>query len=133
MTQTKTTRTQHDSPNKNRFVGLVLSGKSVHHAGKMVSIPASSADLIWKKYMATGSTSNLPCSGCPRSVTDKAKHLIIRTTVKDCRLPFQEIANSIDPKISNATIQNVLAGEGYHQRVAHNVPYLCITHKCDHM
>jgi hypothetical protein len=30
MTQTKTTRTQHDSPKKNRFLGLVLGRKSVH-------------------------------------------------------------------------------------------------------
>ena len=95
MTRTKTTRTQHDSPKKNRLIGIVLGGKSVHHAGKMVGIPASSADRIWKKYTATGSTSNQPRSGRPRSVTDKAKRLIVRTAVKDRRLPFQEIANSI--------------------------------------
>ena len=83
--------------------------------------------------MATGSTRNLPHSGSPRSVTDNAKHLIVRTAMKERRLPFQEIANSIDLKISGATVRNVLAGAGYHRRVARKVPYLRITHKRDHM
>ena len=104
MTQNKTTRTQHDSPKKNWLIGIVLGGQSVHQAGKMVGIPASSADRIWKKYMATGSTRNLPCSGRPMSVTDNTECLIVRIAVKECQLPFQEIANLIDPKISDATI-----------------------------
>ena len=133
MTWNKTTRTQHDSPKKNQLIGIVLGGQSVHQAGKMVGIPPSSADCIWKKYMATGSTRNLPCSGCPRSVTDKAERLIVRTAMKECWLPFQEIANLIDLKISDATVWNVLAGEGYHWRVACKFPHLCITHKWDHM
>ena len=133
MTQNKTTRTQHDSPKKNQLIGIVLGGQSVHQDGKMVGIPALSADRIWNKYMATGSARNLPRSGCPRSVTDNAEHLIFRTTVKEHWLPFQEIANSIDPKISDATVWNVLAGAGYHQRVACKVPYLHITHKQDCM
>ena len=97
-------RTQHDSPKKNRLIGIVLGGQSVHQTGKMVGIPASSADRIWKKYMATGSTRNLPRSGHPRSVTDNAECLIVRTAMKERRLPFQEIANSIDLKISDATV-----------------------------
>ena len=133
MTRNETTRTQHDSPKKNRLIGIVLGGQSVHQAGKMVGIPASSADRIWKKYMATGSTRNLPRSGRPRSVTDNTERLIVRTAVKERRLLFQEIANLIDPKISDATVRNVLAGAGYHQRVACKVPYLCITHKQDGM
>ena len=114
MTQNKTTRTQHDSPKKNQLIGIVLGGQSAHQAGKMVGIPASSADCIWKKYMATGPTRNLPRSGHPRSVTDNAEHLIVRTAMKERRLPFQEIANLIDLKISDATVRNVLTGAGYH-------------------
>ena len=83
--------------------------------------------------MATGSTRNLPHSGHPRSVTDNTKHLIVRTAMKEHQLPFQEIANSIDPKIRDVTVQNVLAGAGYHQRVACKVPYLCIIYKQDCM
>ena len=122
MTWNKTTWTQHDSPKKNQLIGIVIGGQSVYQASKMVGILALSADHIWKKYMVTGSTKNLPCSGHPRSVTDKAECLIVRTAVKECQLLFQEIANSIDLKISDATIWNVLASEGYHQRVVHKVP-----------
>ena len=133
MTRNKTTWTQHNSPQKNQLIGIVIGGQSVHQAGKMVGILALSADHIWKKYMVTGYTKNLPCSGHPRNVTDKAECLIVRNAVKECQLPFQEIANSIDLKISDATVQNVLASEGYHRRVARKVPYLHITHKRDHM
>ena len=104
MTRNKTTRTQHDSPKKNWLIGIVLGGQAVHQAGKMVGIPALSADHIWKKYMATGSTRNLPHSGHLRSVTDNAECPIVRTAVKEHQLVFQEIANLIDPKISDATV-----------------------------
>jgi hypothetical protein len=48
-------------------------------------------------------------------------------------MPFQEIANSLEPKISDATVRNVLSDEGYHQRVARKVPYLRMNHKRDQM
>ena len=34
MTCTKTTRTQHDSPKKNRYTGIIFGGKSVYYVGK---------------------------------------------------------------------------------------------------
>lgn len=105
----------------------------MHHAGQMIGISSSSADRIWKKFLATGSTTNLPRSGRPSKLTDQTRRRIVRTAVKDRRMPFQEIANSLDPPVSDATIRNVLADEGYHRRVARKVPYLRASHKCDRM
>ena len=34
MTCTKTAKIQHDSPMKNRYIGIVFDRKSVHYAGK---------------------------------------------------------------------------------------------------
>jgi transposase len=133
MTLPKTTHTQIDSSKENHLIGCIITGESVHHAGKMIGISASSANRIWKKFLATGSTTNLPCSGHPPKVTDHARRRIVRTAVKDRRMPFQEIANSLKPKISDATVRNVLSDEGYHRRVARKVPYLGMNHKPDRM
>ena len=50
MKETETSRTRYDTPTKNRFIGTVEAGKSVHEAGSMFGIKKSSADASGK-YM----------------------------------------------------------------------------------
>ncbi|KIJ98565.1 hypothetical protein K443DRAFT_65795, partial [Laccaria amethystina LaAM-08-1] len=90
----------------------------------MTDFKKSTAADIWKRYQQTGSTKNRPRSGRPKVVTDRLKRQIINAAKKSRRQPFQEIANNLEPQISDATIRNVLAEEGYHRRVARKVPYL---------
>jgi hypothetical protein len=64
-------------------------------------------------------------------VTDHTKQQIVRTVIKACWKPFAEIRNQVELKISDTTVRNVLADEGYYQWVAHKVPYLKREHKKD--
>jgi len=45
--------------------------------------------------------------------------------------PFAEIRNQVELKVSDATVRNVLADEGYHWWVTYKVPYLKREHKKD--
>jgi len=78
MAINKTSRIQHDTPKKNRFIGLVQGGKSVRQAGAITGIPSSTACDLWKKWSATGTTQNLARSGRPSKVTDRMKRTLIR-------------------------------------------------------
>ncbi|PPQ86985.1 hypothetical protein CVT26_007550, partial [Gymnopilus dilepis] len=93
MARNKTPRVQHDSPKKNRFIGLVLGGQNVHNASIMADIPSSTAADLWTKYKTTGSTKNRPRSGRPKKATDRVKRSIVRNAVKERRKPFRELAN----------------------------------------
>lgn len=122
---------QHDSPKKNRLIGAILGGKNIAQSARLVDIPYNTALDIWKKYKNTGSTCNLPCSGRPKKVTDHTKRQIVRAATKERRKPFIEIGNQVEPRVSEATVRNVLGEEGYHRRVARKVPYLTKGHKRD--
>jgi len=78
MAINRTSRIQHDTPKKNRFIGLVQGGKSVRQAGAITGIPSSTASNLWKKWAATGTTQNLARSGRPSKVTDWMKRTLIR-------------------------------------------------------
>ena len=129
MTTHKTSSIQHDSPKKNWLIGALLARKGLHEAAQMTDFKKSTAADIWKWYQQTGSTKNCPRSGHLRVVTDHLKQQITNAAKKSQQQPFQEIANNLEPQISDATIRNVLAKEAYHWCVARKVPYLTIVQK----
>lgn len=133
MEECKTPRTQYDTPTKNRLVGAIEAGKSVREAGRMFGVKKSTADRIWKRYKSSGNTENLPRSGRPTEVSERTKRLVLRTAITHRRKAFREIANEMLPKISESTVRNILAAEGYHRRAARKVPYLTKRHKIDRM
>ena len=81
MKENETSRTQYDTPTKNRFISTVEAGKSVHEAGSMFGIKKSSADRIWKRYKTSGNSQNLQRSGHPKEVSDQTKQLMVQTVV----------------------------------------------------
>lgn len=129
MAAPKTSRRQHDSPKKNRLIGIITGGKTIAEAAKLSEIPYPTAKKIWQKYQQHGSTSNLPRSGRRTIVTDRMKRFIVREATKARRKPFAEIGNLMDPKVSEGTVRNVLADAGYHRRVAKKVPWLTSHHR----
>jgi transposase len=72
-----TSRTQHDTPRKNRFIGRVEAKQNIVDAANAENIPPDTAYKILRKYRQTGTTSNLPRSGRPRIVTDREEQHII--------------------------------------------------------
>jgi hypothetical protein len=71
MPPTRTSRSQHDSPKKNRFIGRILAHESTVTAAAAEGIPYDTAIKILRKYKTTGSTRNRPRSGRPRKVDDR--------------------------------------------------------------
>jgi transposase len=108
---------------------MIQGGRNVAQAAWLTEIPYPTARNIWNKYRKTGSTSNYSRSGRPKKVNDHMKRRIIREATKARRTPFSEIGNQMVPKVSEGTVQNVLAEAGYHRRVAKKVPYLTKRHK----
>lgn len=43
-------RVQHDSPKKNRLIGVIQSGKSIPAAAEIAKIPYGTAKKIWTKF-----------------------------------------------------------------------------------
>lgn len=124
MLITKSSRSQHDSPKKNRLVGAIKAGMSITEAARLTGIPCQTASDIWHKYIKTGTTHNRPRSGRPHKVTDHMKALVVRRAVKERRVTFAEIGNQVDPKISEGTVRSILKERGYGRRIARQVPFL---------
>ncbi|KAJ8516016.1 hypothetical protein ONZ45_g6641 [Pleurotus djamor] len=129
MAVVKSSHIYHSSPIKNRLIGAIEAGNTVRKAAKLVGLPHSTAHDIYKKFQMTGSTTNLPRSGRPPILSDTGKRALVRNALKNRRKPFAELANETTPKVSTATVRNVLKSKGYHRRVARRVPYLSPTQK----
>ncbi|PPQ93392.1 hypothetical protein CVT25_015920 [Psilocybe cyanescens] len=114
MTSPKTGYCQLPSETKNKLIGAVDAGESIAQAARRYKVNEDTARSIIKKYKATESTENLPRSGHPQKLTETAKHHIIRTAQKQCRVPFGEISNQLGLDVSEQTIQKLLQHEGYH-------------------
>lgn len=108
MMPSKTNRVQIDEATKNRFIGSVVAGLSVHQAGKQYGICKSTTQDMWKKWQKTGSTENLPRTGHIKKTTECIEHLIVCESLSNRRKPFCEIANATTPRISTSTVQNVM-------------------------
>jgi len=114
---------QLDSPRKNRFIGAVQTHGNVRRAARDHDIKPSTAHSLWHKFQATGSTKNRPRSGRPSTFLQPEKAIIVDYAREHRRKPFREIANEITPTVSEGSIRNILAEDGYHRRVAKTVPY----------
>jgi transposase len=118
------TRTYHDSPKKNRFIGSILAGNTITDAGKDFDIPQSTASDIWRKYQQTGSTHSRPRSGRPPKITSRVTRTIIREAKKNRRANLSEIGKTVMPNISISSVRKILANEGLHRRKARKVVFL---------
>ena len=129
MTVNKTTWVQHDTPTKNRFISAVEAmGKLCQSTSKYGIKPSTTSD-IWTKYKNTGTTKNRLHSGHPTKLTGHAKLLVVRNCVKDCRKPFQQIAQDTNIDISECIVRNTAADAGYHRCVAWKVPFFTALQK----
>ncbi|CAA7270967.1 unnamed protein product [Cyclocybe aegerita] len=129
MPEPKTERHQYPSSIKDKFIGAVLTGTTVAKAARVFHIHDSAARYIWKKYKTTGSTENLPRSGCPHKLDNTVERHIIRIARRERRTPFTNIGNQLPSPVSGSTVRRVLRNAGYFRRVARKVPYLKKVHK----
>jgi hypothetical protein len=123
------TRTHHDSPKKNRFIGAVLAGQTVQATGKENRIPQSTANDIWHKYQKTGSMHCRHRCGQPRKITPRIRRAVVREAKRNRRLPLFEIGKRVTPNISTTSVRNILANEGLHRRKARKVVFLTKSQK----
>jgi transposase len=129
MTANKTTRVQHDTPVKNRFIGAMEATGKLRQSGAKYGIKASTVSDIWTKYKNTNTTKNQPRSGRPSKLTDRAQRLVVRNCIKDRQKPFQKVAQESNMNISERLVRNVAVDTGYHRRVARKVPFLTALQK----
>jgi transposase len=121
--------TQHDSPRKNRFIGAVQSGLSITKAAADNNISRTAGSDIWHKFLETGSTHNLPCSGRPTKVTPRMTRSLVQKAKKNRRKPLPALGKEMTPTLSGSTVRRVLHKEGLHRRKARKVVYLKHAHK----
>ena len=123
------TRSEYDSPFKNRVIGYIKAGKKIREAACLFGVPKSSVGRWWMKYRKNGSTHNLPRSGRPHKLTPRGKRLLISEAVKHRQLSLQALGKSVTPQVSGNTARRILADAGYHRRVARHKFYLKKEHK----
>ena len=123
MTANKTARIQHDTPTKNRFIGAMEATGKLRESAATYGIKPSTASNLWTKYK------NILCSGHPPKLSDWGKWLVVRNCLKDCRKPFQQVAQDTGMNISEHVVWDVAADAGYHRRVARKVPFLTALQK----
>ena len=124
MTINKTTRVQHDTTTKNKFIGAMEAMGKLCQSASKYGIKSSTASDIWTKYKNTGTTKNCLRSGRPPKLTDCAQRLVVWNCVKNHQKPFQQIAKDTNIDISERIIHNTAVAAGYHRRVAQKVPFL---------
>lgn len=129
MVKTNPLRRQHDSPKKNRLIGIYKATKNIAAAARIENMPYSTARKIVLKYNKTGSTSNYPRSGRPAIVDDRLRRRIIREVTSNRWKPFSKIANQMNLPVGPDTVRKVMAQAGYHRRLARKVPYLSYIHR----
>ena len=83
MTVNKTTRIQHDTPTKNKFIGAMEATGKLQESAAKYGIKPSTALNLWTKYKNMGTTKNLPCSGHPPKLSDRGQWLVVQNCVKD--------------------------------------------------
>ena len=110
-----------------RFIGAVQAGKTVAAATREQNIPQHTASDIWHKFQQTGSTHNLPHSGCPKIITPCMGCNIICEAKKSHCKPLTEVGKAMNPPVSASSIQRTIANVGLHQRKAWKVIYLTKT------
>ena len=130
MTLPNTKQHEIDTLTKNRIVGCTLETGNAAQAGCDENGNPCTAQHIVKHCQKIGSTSNKPHPGHPQKLNHYDKHQILWTALKQCWAPFQVITNQISTHVSVSTVRNFLAQHGYHQWVAHRVPYLMCMHRC---
>jgi transposase len=108
------TRTHHDSPKKNRFIGAVQAGQPLTKAAKELGIPKQTASDIWQKFNKMGSTHARPRSRCPPKITNRIKRAVIRDAKSNRRKPLDQIGNSMEPRILASAVRKILDEVGMH-------------------
>jgi transposase len=73
--------------------------------------------------------SDKPRSGRPRKLTKRGERALVLTAHKNCRLPFRDLGNLVEPNISERTVSSYLARHNYRRYVARKVPFLTLTHR----
>jgi hypothetical protein len=68
MTANKTTRVQHDTPVKNRFIGAMEATGKLRQSGAKYGIKVSTAFDIWTKYKNTNTTKTFLVLGVHQSL-----------------------------------------------------------------
>ncbi|CAK5262134.1 unnamed protein product [Mycena citricolor] len=121
--------TRHSEESKNQFVGAMTVEPNIKKHAAAHGIPYETARKIWRKYQETGSIENLLLSGRPKKITPAVEKKIAKTARAIRRMPFEDIGNQMDPRISARSVGRVLDKEGLHRRVARVVPYLTEDHK----
>lgn len=122
-------RTLLDSPLKNRFIGTVLSGKSVSWAAKNYGIKPQTAYDLFNKYKKTGTTHRRVGSGHPKHISSRVERRVRYLALRDRRMSYQEVGKSVDPHISASSVRRILAEVGYHRRKARTVFFLNARHR----
>lgn len=90
----------------------------------MVDMPWWTASDIWRKYQETGTTQNHYHSGRLKKVDIHTEQLMLRKSLRQHRKPFADIGDEQEPKLSESTVQKVLAQHNYYHCVAWRVPFL---------
>lgn len=125
----KTTRTELDTPLKNRIVAAAIALKSDTQAADLFGVPRETARNIRRRFEKQGTTTNAARTGRPLKVTDRTRRHVIREVKKDRRKSYKEIGKRVMPILSTSSVKRIVNAKGMHRRKAQKVPRLQKYHR----
>ena len=105
---------QLNSPQKNRIVGAIRAGASIRHAACLENVPRTTAQSIWKKWLAQGSTSNWSWKGRPKRLDALLHEFLVHHAINYRFMPLSTLGKKLG--VSRHLVRRELAREGLHRR-----------------
>lgn len=100
---------------------------------KRLDVPFPTVEKVIQKFEKTGTVADLPRSGRPKKLSDKAERNLVNTVKREPRLASSQLAAALHAQgiadIKPRTVRHILQKNGLHGCVARKKPYLTSEHK----
>ena len=104
----------YDSHKKNQIVGAILAGAKVSKVALDFGVPERTCHHFVARFTAAGTTHYIPRTGHPHILSDHGHRRLVRFVKKNRRLPLQEVAKVMSPKLSTRTVRRELQQDNIH-------------------
>lgn len=116
---------------RNKIVDAHKAGKGYRMIGKEFNVHPSTVGCIIRKWKAHGCTVNLPRSGAPKKISQRAVNTVVRIVSKNPHTTRNELVKELEAvgtKVSRHTVTNTLKEHGLRSYRARKTPLLAKRH-----
>ena len=116
---------------RQRIVKLHNEGLGYRRISSQLCLPISSVGTIVRKWKANNTTINMPRTGRPRKINERAARKLVRTVVQRPQTTREELKNDLKAsgiEVSKHTVSRALCNQGIRSRTPRRTPLLNARH-----